>query len=80
MFFSYNNSLTKRANGFVAMSRDDGISWPVKKQIIPGLFGYSQLVKCDHKTLGMIYEPFQSVKEEWSIYFVRIPTSWMDSK
>lgn len=80
MFFSFNNSLTKRANGFVAMSRDDGKSWPVKKQVVPGLFGYSQLVHCDDDTLGMIFEPFQSVKEEWSLYFVRIPLSWIDSQ
>lgn len=78
MFFSYNNSLSKRANGFVAMSKDDGKSWPVKKQVVPGLFGYSQLVKVDKQTLGMIYEPFQSVKEEWSLYFVRIPLQWIE--
>lgn len=80
MFFSYNNSLKKRANGFIAMSRDDGKTWPVKKQIIPGLFGYSQLVKVDQKTLGMIYEPFESVKEEWSLYFVKIPVASFDQK
>lgn len=79
-FFSYNNSLSKRANGYIAMSWDDGNTWPVKKQIVPGLFGYSQLVKCDDQTLGMLYEPFQSVKEEWSIYFSRIPIKWMDAK
>lgn len=78
MFFSYNNSLSKRANGFIAMSKDDGKSWPVKKQVVPGLFGYSQLVQCDDDTLGMIYEPFQSVKEEWSIYFVPIPIQWIE--
>ncbi|NWK55469.1 exo-alpha-sialidase [Verrucomicrobiaceae bacterium N1E253] len=78
LFFSYNNSLSKRANGHIAMSKDDGTSWPINKQVIPGLFGYSQLVPCDETTLGMIYEPFESVKEEWSIYFLRIPLEWME--
>lgn len=78
MYFSFNNSHKRRANGFVAVSQDDGLSWPMRKQVVPGLFGYSQMVKCDDATLGMIYEPFESPKEVWDIYFVRIPTQWLE--
>ena len=60
------------------MSHDDGQTWPVNKKVIPGLFGYSQLVAVDDQTLGMIYEPFGAVKETWDIYFLSIPVQWFD--
>lgn len=72
-FFSYNNSTKKRANGYLAMSPDDGKTWPTKISIIPGYFGYSQLVKIDSKNIGVIYEPFESPKQKWSIYFLPVP-------
>lgn len=77
-YFSFNNSTKNRKNGFVAVSKDDGKSWPIRKQVIPGYFGYSQLVKCDDQTLGMIYEPFESPRQAWDLYFVRVPVAWLE--
>ena len=54
------------------MSPDDGKTWPTKRSIIPGFFGYSQLVKIDAENLGVIYEPFESPRQKWSIYFLPI--------
>ena len=71
-FFSYNNSTKRRANGYLAMSPDDGRTWPVKISIVPGFFGYSQLVKIDSDNIGVIYEPFESPREKWSIYFLPV--------
>jgi len=72
-FFSYNNSTKQRANGYLAMSPDNGKTWPTKISIVPGYFGYSQLVKIDPDNVGVIYEPFESPKQKWSIYFLPIP-------
>ncbi|BDS08558.1 sialidase [Oceaniferula spumae] len=71
-FFSYNNSTKQRANGYLAMSPDDGKTWPHKTSIVPGYFGYSQLVKIDPNNIGVIYEPFESPRQEWSIYFLPV--------
>ncbi|MFC4992597.1 sialidase family protein [Rubritalea tangerina] len=77
-YFSFNNSTKNRKNGYIAVSKDDGKTWPIKKQIIPGYFGYSQLVKCDDSTLGLIYEPFESPRQKWDLYFVRVNTDWLE--
>ena len=71
-FFSYNNSTQNRANGFLAMSPDDGKTWPTKISLVPGYFGYSQLVKIDPSHVGVLYEPFESPKQKWSIYFLPV--------
>ncbi|MEJ6718062.1 MAG: sialidase family protein [Akkermansiaceae bacterium] len=72
-FFSYNNSTKHRANGYLAMSPDDGQTWPTRISIVPGFFGYSQLVKIDPENVGILYEPFESPKQKWSIYFLPVP-------
>lgn len=72
-FFSYNNSTKRRANGYLAMSPNNGESWTSKISIVPGLFGYSQLVIIDSDTIGVIYEPFESPRQKWSIYFLPVP-------
>lgn len=79
-FFTYNNSTKHRRNGFVALSKDDGKTWAIKKQVIPGFFGYSQLTKVDNDTLGMIYEPFESPREVWNLYFLNIPIKWIETE
>ncbi|QQL44735.1 sialidase family protein [Sulfuriroseicoccus oceanibius] len=78
LFFSHNFHNKKRANGHLKLSYDNGKTWPVSKQVVPGWFGYSQLTKMKDGSIGMIFEPFQSPKEPWTLQFVRIPLEWIE--
>lgn len=58
LFFSNPNSKTSRRNMTVRASLDDGVNWPVDKQILLDHRGgaYSSLVIVDEDTLGILYE------------------------
>lgn len=45
-----------RANGTVLLSYDEGKSWPVKKLLVPGSFGYSNLDLLPDGTILAVYE------------------------
>ncbi len=45
-----------RSDGMVKMSYDNGKTWPVEKQIIPGPFAYSTLTRVKPGVMGMLYE------------------------
>lgn len=77
IFFVNNFHMTKRANGTLRLSYDDGKTWKYSKTIVPGLFGYAQLVKLEPGYIGCIYEPFFTVREPWEICFIRIPVAWL---
>ena len=76
---NFNNS-NIRKNGTMRISYDDGKTWAVKKQLVPGLFGYCQLTKLKNGDVGIIYEPFHSPREEWSLHFMKVPIKWLEAK
>ncbi len=45
-----------RANGTVLLSYDEGKSWPVRKLVVPGSFGYSNMDALTDDTVLMIHE------------------------
>lgn len=46
----------ERRNMTLRLSRDNGKSWPVKKQIFPGPSAYSDLTLVDKENIGILYE------------------------
>ena len=45
-----------RADGIIYASGDGGKTWPTKRKIVSGFFGYSALIQLDAKTIGLFYE------------------------
>ena len=64
---------TKRENGTVYLSRDDGQTWPVKKVIFPGSFAYSVLIQLPSGDIGCLFETDNTDR----IVFARIPLDWL---
>ncbi len=67
---------TKRDHGTVWMSTDDGVSWPVKRELWPGPFAYSVPTKLPDGNVGVLFEAdsYRSIK------FARFPISWLTDK
>ncbi len=74
---NFNNS-SRRVNGTLRVSYDNGKTWKISKQIVPGDFGYSQLCKLSDGSVGVIFEPFHAPKQNWTLNFIRIPLSWIE--
>lgn len=66
---------TKRENGTVFLSRDDGATWPVKRVLCEGSFGYSCLTALADGTVGCLYEA-EGAKR---IVFARFTLDWLTS-
>ncbi len=47
---------TKRENGTIHLSLDDGATWPVQRVLFPGSFGYSVLTRLKDGTIGCLFE------------------------
>jgi sialidase-1 len=45
-----------RVNMTLRLSKDDGKTWPIQKQIFPGPSAYSDLTVIDRKNIGILYE------------------------
>ncbi len=71
--FTQNNTGGGRFKGTSYISKDNGKTWTNKKLIDKGRFGYSQLTQMKDGRVGLIYEPFGTVREEWDILFTPIP-------
>lgn len=67
---------TKRANGTVYASFDDGKSWPVKRVLAPGAFAYSVLTVLSDGTIGCLYE----ADDYKRIVFARFSLEWVTEK
>jgi sialidase-1 len=68
---------TKRENGTIHLSRDDGRTWPVKKVLFPGSFAYSVLTQLPNGEIGCLFETDDANR----IVFARFPLEWlMDDK
>jgi sialidase-1 len=63
----------KRENGVVQLSYDDGATWPVKKVLQPGSFGYSVLTALPDGTIGCLFEADNAGR----IMFARFTLAWL---
>lgn len=66
---------TKRENGTIFLSHDDGASWPVHRVLCEGSFGYSCLTSLADGTIGCLYEADNTKR----IVFARFTLDWLTS-
>jgi sialidase-1 len=64
---------TKRENGTVFVSYDEGKTWPVKRVLCPGAFAYSCLTALPDGTIGCLYEAEGTQK----VVFARFTLDWL---
>ncbi len=64
---------TKRENGTVFVSYDEGKTWPVKRVLCAGAFAYSCLTTLPDGTIGCLYEADGTKK----IVFARFTLEWL---
>jgi len=64
---------TRRAEGTISLSTDDGATWPVRKTLWPGPFAYSVLTRLPDGTIGCLFEADDYAR----IVFARIPIEWI---
>lgn len=65
---------TKRNNGTIHLSLDDGTTWPVKRVLRPGGFAYSVLTRLPDGTVGCLFEPDDAKR----ILFARFSIQWLE--
>lgn len=65
---------TKRENGTVYLSNDDGVTWPAKRVLWPGGFAYSVLTKLPDGAVGCLFE----ADNYGRIVFARFPLAWLE--
>ncbi len=65
---------TKRENGTVRLSLDDGVTWPVARVLVPGGFAYSVLTRLADGTIGCLYE----ADNYGRIAFARFDLAWLE--
>jgi len=61
----------KRSNGTIYLSTDDAKTWPVKRTLLPGSFGYSVLVKLPDDSAGCLFE------RDGNIRFAKFTLAWL---
>lgn len=64
---------TRRENGTVFLSTDEGKTWPVKRVLDPGSFAYSCLTALPDGTIGCLYETDGTNR----IVFARFTLDWL---
>jgi sialidase-1 len=67
---------TKRENGTVWLSHDDGKTWPLKRVLYSGPFAYSVLTRFTNGTVGCLFEADNYAR----IAFARFPVEWIRGK
>lgn len=72
ILFSWPQS-TRRENGTVFISYDEGKTWPVKRVLCKDAFGYSCLTALPDGTIGCLYEAEGTRK----IVFARFTLDWL---
>ena len=65
---------TKRENGTVHLSRDDGKTWSVQKVLFPGSFAYSVLTQLPNGDIGCLFETDNTDR----MVFARFPLAWLE--
>lgn len=68
----FSASSSGRINGFIKMSYDDGKTWPVQKEIGPGVFAYSALCTVKPGRVGLLFEC-----ENHTIKFTSFSIKWL---
>jgi sialidase-1 len=63
----------KRTHGTVYASFDGGLTWPVKKTLVPGEFAYSNLVQLADGRIGLFYE----ARNHLDLKLTRFPLAWL---
>ena len=64
---------TKRENGTIYLSADDGKTWPLKKTLFAGSFAYSVLCALPDGTFGCLFEADNASR----IVFARFSLDWL---
>lgn len=67
---------TKRENGTIHLSYDDGATWPVKRVLWPQSFAYSSLTKLKDGTAGCLFESDNYGR----ILFARFDINWIEKQ
>lgn len=68
---------TKRKNVSVWVSFDDGITWPVRKTIVPYASAYSSLCILPDGTIGLYVEETDSEDTGYSMVFYNFSLDWL---
>ncbi len=79
MIYSGPNSNKAREKGTLHLSKDDGATWTVSRQLVPGLFAYSALTVLNKTTVGCLFETGENDPYE-RIQFAPIKLSWFSEK
>lgn len=66
-------SQTSRVNGYVHLSVDDGDTWPIRRQLYSGSFGYNTLTALADGSIGCFFERDNNAK----ISFSRTSLAWL---
>jgi len=75
LLFSGPNSTEKRQKMSIFLSRDNGKTWPVVKEVYTGASAYSDLTILDNNQVGLLYE-----RDENGIYFAHFNETWLLEK
>ena len=78
---SYDGNMD-RVNLTIRMSRDDGVTWPVRRALEPGVAGYSDLAPGPDGSFYCLYERDGVGGSMWDtrfISFVRLDTAWLEA-
>lgn len=67
---------TKRENGTIFISNDDGKTWPVKRVLWKESFAYSCLTRLPDGMIGCLFE----IDDTRRIVFARISMEWLEEK
>lgn len=67
---------TRRENGTIYMSTDDGATWPVKRVLYKGGFAYSVLTRLPSGEIGCLFE----ADNYGRIVFARVTMEWLTAK
>jgi sialidase-1 len=67
---------TRRENGTVYLSFDEGNNWPVKKVLYPGSFAYSVLTRLPDGSVGCLFETDSADR----LVFAWFSLDWLESK
>ena len=65
-------STTRRVNGAVKISYDEGATWTFARTAYPGAFGYSCLTPVDAQRFGLLFE-----RENGLVSFVALTAEWV---
>ena len=70
------NTSGTRQNLTVFASQDEGTTWPIKKNIFPGLAQYSSITRLSDGTIGLYYE-MADPGTPFEMYFARFSLNWL---